>query len=314
MKSTMPPSARRPGKKQEPVDCLIIGGGPAGLVAATYLARYRRHVVIVDNGTSRAGSIPHSHNTPGFPDGISGSELLRRLRRQTRLAGIEHLQTSVLALGRTRYRFEARTEAGKILAQTVLLASGSSDHAVLPGLTRRMTLAGLVRWCPICDGYEALDRRIVLLGEPVHGPAHALFLRTYSSELTLVIAGDERNIARGAQATLNAAGIKVVRSAPARVSARKGCGKLQLENGDELVFETLYVMSGGHGRSGLATHLGARCDGQGGLLVDRHQQTSVPGLYAAGDVVASLKQITVAVAEGAIAATAIHNRLAANFR
>ena len=100
-------------------DCLIIGGGPAGLTAAVYLARYRRKVMVVDSGCSRASLIPASHNCPGFPDGVGGEELLARLRCQAAHYGVSVVPVEITALQRKGNVFEAvRAGAAKIPLQT----------------------------------------------------------------------------------------------------------------------------------------------------------------------------------------------------
>ncbi len=163
------------------LDCLVVGAGPAGLTAAIYLGRYKRRALVVDSGASRASLIPTSHNYPGFPEGISGPELLRRLRLQA-------------------LRYGARIRSGLVTA-------------------------------------------------------------------------------------------------------------LELnDDGEVHRFDTLYSALGEKPRSELAAHLGVRCSAGGQILVDEHLQTFVPGVYAAGDVVSALNQISVATGHAAIAATAIHRR------
>lgn len=150
------------------LDCLIIGGGPAGLTAAIYLARYRRRIRVVDAGSSRAGMIPVSHNYPGFAEGISGSSLLIRLRAQALRYGVEFRNGRVDELAREGL-FRARIGDEHLRATTVLLACGVVDRQPeandLPDL-RAATLAGRIRWCPICDGYEGMDKEIGLIATP----------------------------------------------------------------------------------------------------------------------------------------------------
>src|SRR6476619_442187 len=89
------------------LDCLIVGAGPSGLVAATYLARFRRRIAVVDAGESRARWIPTSHNCPGFPLGVSGTRLLERLRDQACAFGVGIDQDRVVSLRRDDAQFEA---------------------------------------------------------------------------------------------------------------------------------------------------------------------------------------------------------------
>ena len=161
------------------IDCLIIGGGPAGLTAATYLARYRRSVLLIDDGESRAAQIPETHNFPGF-QGIKGADLLSRLRAQAENYDVAFEVGHVLNLGRAGGAFTARTREKDVRARRVLLATGLVDESPdIAGLARGV-YTGAIRYCPICDGYEAMDRRVGVLGpleaarRKGHFPAHLL--------------------------------------------------------------------------------------------------------------------------------------------
>jgi thioredoxin reductase (NADPH) len=109
------------------LDCLIIGGGPAGLLAAIYLGRYLRTVQIIDAGESRAATIPESHNYPGF-FGIAGSELLRRLNAQAREYGAELVSGRVTSLRKESESFVATCSGSDVNARFILIATGLVDH------------------------------------------------------------------------------------------------------------------------------------------------------------------------------------------
>ena len=172
-------------------DCLVIGGGPAGLTSAIYLARYRRTVVIYDAGESRAASIPESHNYPGFGSGISGSNLLARLRDQASRYDIRYRTETVESLRRQDGYFDALVGGEEVSAACVLLATGLKDRApTIPGLVAATSNA-VVRYCPVCDGYEAMDRRIALIGPVDDGlVGKAMLLRTYSKNMTVLPLSD----------------------------------------------------------------------------------------------------------------------------
>ena len=126
-------SMKRNGNESSPQlaerDCCIIGGGPAGLTAAIFLARFRSHVMVIDGGQSRASWIPRSHNHPAFPDGINGEELLERLRRQLGDCGVvtaDGAATAVTRLPGNRLRVE--TDAGSYVARYLILATGARDR------------------------------------------------------------------------------------------------------------------------------------------------------------------------------------------
>ena len=181
-----PASAKEvmPATQPEDIDALIIGGGPAGLTAAIYLARYRRRVVVVDSGESRAALIPATHNYPGFADGIAGVGLLDALARQAKTYGVRLVHDRVATLQKVESGFAAKCVQADILARRAILATGLLDRNVpIPGLKQAID-HGAVRYCPICDGYEASDLRSAVLGDVEEALGKALFLRTYSRKLT----------------------------------------------------------------------------------------------------------------------------------
>ena len=287
-------------------DCIIVGGGPAGLTAATYLARYRRKVVVFDAGDSRAAQIPESHNHPGFT-GIAGPDLLKRLRKQAQTYDVAFRKEKVESLRKVTSRFSAKSADGEIEAPRVLIATGLTDKTVkLPGLEDAVARA-LVRYCPICDGYEATDKHIAVYGPVDAALGKAKFLRTYSSSVTVLpMPGDQPTEAED--------GIDIARSPPKSFRQTKTGMAITLASGEICEFDVLYPVLGCEVHSDLARALGARCNEIGLIEVDDKQQSSVEGLYAAGDVVSDLHQLSVAEGHGAIAATAIHNSLPPNPR
>jgi thioredoxin reductase (NADPH) len=294
------------------LDCLVIGGGPGGLTAAIYLARFRRRLLVVDAGESRAEWIPRSHNHAGFPDGIPGPELVAGMRAQAERYGARLARGRVGRLERRQDgTFAAELEDGRQLAaRCVLLATGAIDGEPKVADLRGLIWRGLVRHCPICDGYEVIGRKIAVLGAGVCRTHEALFLRTYTADLTLMtldrpwdeVPADDRR-------RLEEAGVTLVDSPVAEVAAEGDAVVLHTQDGRRHRFEVLYTALGLHARSDLAKALGAEQDKDGALIVSEHQQTSVEGLYAVGDVVQGLAQISVAMGQAAVAATAIHNSL-----
>lgn len=290
-----------------PVDCIIVGGGPAGLMAAIYLVRFRRSVCVVDAGLSRAALIPRSHNIPGFNHGLSGPEFIARMSRQLTDLSAPLIAAEVTALTRTEDGFHASWENGEIHAATAVLASGIVDvHP--PFREWRAALAeGLLRYCPICDAFEAAGQRIGVMGTLRHAAAKALFLRTYTKDVTLLATQEDGN--GNAKACVRKVGIKILRTREPRL--RRSGHRVEVTfNGDQAAeFDVLYPAMGAQVRSGLALALGAEHDEEGYLRVDDRQRTSVDGLYGIGDVVSDLHQISVAVGHAAVAACAIHNAL-----
>lgn len=291
------------------LDCLIIGAGPAGLTAALYLARFRRRVVVVDSGRSRAALIPVSRNFPGYPDGIGGAALLRLLAAQAGHYGVGVVSGRVARLlPEADGGFRAESSAGAWRSRTVLLATGCVDITPPWPTALDAVRGGFLRYCPVCDGYEVIDKAVAVLGQGEHGAREALFLRDFTPRLTL-LTGGRPGAPPALAARLAAAGVAVDPRQLRGGEVAEGGFRCRYADGDSAVFDSVYLALGARMRSGLARHLGAAMAGQGELVVDRHQQTTVPGLYAAGDVVLALSQMAVATGQAATAATAIHNRL-----
>jgi len=294
-----------------PLDCVIVGGGPAGLTAAIYLARFHLSVLVVDAGASRAATIPCTRNHAGFPEGISGVDLLGRMRRQAELYGARIMTDEVVALDVAGGLFTLRTSGSTHEARSVLLATGVVNRrpAMADALHDAALARGLLRYCPICDGYEVTDKRVAVLGSGEHGTSEALFLRGYTADITLIAPDGPHTLDDDQQDQLSAAGV-VLRDGP--------CDGFAL--GDDRIaltvptgvehYASLYPALGSHIRSTLAAGVGAAVSDEGCLLVDAHQRTDVSGLYAAGDVVLGLDQISHAMGQGGVAATAIRNDLA----
>jgi thioredoxin reductase (NADPH) len=290
------------------LDCLIVGGGPAGLTAAIYLARFRRHSLLIDAGHSRAELIPATHNYPGFLS-INGPELLERLRHQAEEQGAKLLAGEVRSVMRRNDAFVAETTQGAFSARTLILATGLIDGAPpVEGFDDGYT--GPVRYCPICDGFEALDKRIGVLGEAEAASRKATFMRTYSKDVTVFPIGDT-----GAEVkqSLANAGIRLG-GAPLKIVRDRRRVTVTTTDGHQHELDVLYPALGCKVNSELGVALGASCDPIGMIHVDAHQQTNVTGLYAAGDVVTDLHQLSVATAHAAVAATQIHNGLDPNPR
>jgi len=294
------------------LDVLVVGAGPAGLTAATYLARFHRRFAVVDAGQSRARWIPASHNCPGFPGGIGGGELLARLREQAEGFDVRIESGRIVRLRRDGDAFVAASDDGREWrARFVLLATGVVD--VMPEMEGLE--AGIeghaVRLCAVCDGYEASDDAIAVYAPVDDAIRHAAFLRTFSRRVSVVPSAHASPSDECARIAAEA-GIEILPPARALRCLEDAC-MVETDAGAHR-FDTIYPVLGSNAQSQLATALGARVDDNGELLVDAHMQTSVEGLYAIGDVVSALNQLSVGMGHAAIAATAVHNRLPANWR
>jgi thioredoxin reductase (NADPH) len=295
----------------KPIDCLIVGGGPAGLTAAIYLARFHLNILLVDDGKGRAESIPCTHNHAGYPDGISGKELVRLMREQAQKYGARIERDYVTRLDKTEEGFSATWGSGSVEAKTVLLATGVKNRRppMEEDLHDEALAKGLIRYCPICDGYEVTDKRVGIIGSDSKGVAEAMFLRSYTADVTLIAPDKALEVSAEDQERLKAAGIETVDGPAQAVAISDNCIVVDTAEG-HFTFDSVYPALGSDVHCQLAGQVGARLNDDGCIGVDARQRTSVEGLYAAGDVVIGLDQISHAMGEGGVAATTIRNDLA----
>lgn len=297
-------------QQDTPIDCLIVGGGPAGLTAAIYLARFRRRAVLFDRGGSRAALIPRSHNHSGYPEGIPGTELLALMAEQARRYGADLRQGDVTQIARDGEDWRLMAGGETLRARTVLFATGVDNRC--PDISRAVHDAALnrgqLRYCPICDAYEASNQRIAVVGAESHGVAEALFLRHYSDRVTLFTL-TQCELHERDRADLASAGVAWDPRPVVRYEFADDAVRLHFADGTFAAVDTLYPALGSDPNVELIASLDLRVDGEHCVLTDAHQRLGLRGLYAAGDVVAALDQISVAMGHAAVAATAIHNDL-----
>ncbi len=292
-------------------DALVIGGGPAGLTAAIYLARFHLKTVLVDAGRSRASTIPRTRNHAGYPGGVVGAELVAAMRTQAGEQGAHLVAGHVDTLTRDGDGFLASWDGGTARAAAVVLATGVVNRRpVMPDDLHDAALAaGRLRYCPVCDGFEVTDARVGVIGTGEHGVREATFLRSFTADLTLIAPDGPHDLTAAQRRCLADAGIGAV-DGPSGDYALDGETITVATPSGRLAFASIYPALGSHIRSRLAGLLGAAEADAGCIVVDDHQRTSVPGLYAAGDVVIGLDQISHAMGEGGVAATTLRNDLA----
>lgn len=295
-------------------DCIIVGAGPAGLTAAIYLARFHLSIRLFDCGSSRAALIPRTHNHAGYPGGIVGTDLLQRMCKQANEFGAVREEQLVSNVAVSDQGFIVTAASGSFHAKTVLIATGVVNHRpprIEDDLHDQALQRGLLRYCPICDGYEVTDRRVGIIGTGEHGTAEAIFLRGYTSDITLISPEGPHELDADSSKRLDRAGVIRVDGPCQGYELRDDQLAIMTANA-MLEFDSVYPALGSHIRSELAIGAGANASEDGCLEVDDHQRTSVPGLFAAGDVVKGLDQISHAMGAAGVAATTIRNYLAEN--
>ncbi|MEP7058741.1 MAG: NAD(P)/FAD-dependent oxidoreductase [Caldimonas sp.] len=289
-------------------DAIVIGGGPAGLSGALALARLRRSVLLVDAGRGRAARIRRALDWPGFAAGVEGAQLVAAMQHQALRHGVNFAVGRVDRLERKGRVFEVAWPDAQAHARTVLFATGAADVEPDAPHLREAFDAGVLRPCPMYDGYELIDRVVGIVGDGPAAVAEALQLRHFTSRIHLFALrpdgfdADER-------IRLDRAGIAVVDEPTHAIRRRDGA--VAVEHGaTATVCDALYSALGLDVHSDLASRLGAGRDADGYLLTDEHRRTGVAGLYAAGDVALGPNQISVATGGAATAAAAMHRMLA----
>jgi thioredoxin reductase (NADPH) len=298
---------------EKPLDCLVIGAGPAGLTAAIYLARFHLDVLVVDGGNGRATMIPCTRNHAGYPDGISGKELIALMKEQAQRFHAKIVDGFVSRLHHDKEGriFEAEWGSGPVRARTVLLATGVTNRRppMDEALHDDALARGLIRYCPICDGYEVTDKKVGVLGSGKHGVAEAVFLRGYTNDVTLIAPDKALKVSSVDRLALERAGIKTVDGPAEAVAIAQDSITVDTAEG-HFTFDSVYPALGSDVHCQLADMVGAKLGDDGCVLVDAHMRSNIEGVYAAGDLVIGLDQISNAMGQGGVAATTIRNDLA----
>lgn len=282
-------------------DAAVIGGGPAGLAAATWLGRYRRRTLVLDHGRYRNESVELSH---GYltRDPCPPGELLAAARRDVeRYADVERRDAEVVAIRGEVGAFALDLADGSCVeALRVVLATGVRD--VKPEIEHFDEHYGAsVFHCPSCDGLEAEGRDIVALGWSEDIAGFALELLDWAASVTVVTDGRRFEGDDLRREALARNGVRLCEVGAVSFTGSRGdLRSLRLADGEELPCSLAFFSIDHRPRSPLADGLGCAYDGDC-LVVDEHGETTVPGVYAAGDITPGYQLIQVATAKGTTA-------------
>src|SRR3954463_9730933 len=283
------------------IDAIVVGGGPAGLTAATWLARHRRSVVVIDSGEQRNRWVRTSHGylsrdavAPADLLEAAGADLSRYEEAEIRPGRV------VDARGDADAGFEVDLEDGsRLRARRVVLATGVGD--VFPDVAGFFDHYGTdVFHCPTCDGYEARDRQVVAFGWDAKVAGFARELLHWAADVTVVtnghrFEGDERH-----RQKLADAGIDLVEDVAVELVGAPGrLERVRLKSGADLPCTMAFFSTAHRPHNELARRLGCEVVGEGCVVVDDEGQTTVPGVYAAGDLTPGLQLVQVAAGKGA---------------
>ncbi len=291
-------------------DCIIIGGGIAGLQAAIQLGRYRDNVLVIDAADGRSSICRCYHNILGWPEGISGATLRRTGRLQAEELGVNFIEETVEQVNKQDQLFSVATSNSNHETKTILIATGIKDH--LPELEQLPPCLGIsVYICPDCDGYEVLDKKVVVIGSGNAAAGMALALTNWTSQIQLINHG-RQPIEEEMQSKLDSRGIKPIDQSIVELKADGDQIRgVKLEDGSNLETNHAFVAMGGNEvRSRLAEQLGVELYKNKHILVDpRTKMTNVENVFAAGDIVAHSEQVTIAMGDGMQAAIWIHKKI-----
>ena len=294
----------------ERYDVAVVGGGPAGLSAALWLARYLHKVVVVDSGDPRNWETRGINGYLGH-QGIQSPELRKLGRVECEQYGAQFVSGIVdTAENETGELFLICLRGGKTIeARRILLAIGIRDvWPDIPGLDQ--CYGETVHVCPDCDGYETRGKKTIVIGTGRKAVGMALALTTWTREIVICTNGEPPDMKQELLDILKPLNIPVLDSPiTCVVSQNKEIRGVELEGGMSLDCERLYFAIGQYPSDDLGTQLGCERDEIGRLVIDQHNHTSVRNVYASGDVAGAPQLAIAAAASGAIAAVAIHASL-----
>jgi thioredoxin reductase (NADPH) len=289
-------------------DAVIIGGGPAGLTAAIYLARSLRSVAVVDcDRPSRSDWVQVNHNYLGFPDGISIVDLGKRGRAQAEQYGARFYETEATSISRLDGEFEVTAGQHKLCGRAVILATGVTDNWVeFPGYEE--FIGRSMHWCIVCDGYEMQGQRVLVVGDDEHAAQVAMQMVRFTNDVSLLVRMEAPEMDQRLRQALSARGIRVMSGEIATARAREPgvFAAVVLAGGEEIEVDHLFSEQGARPNVALAESMGIDLTDDGYIRVDTEGRTSMAAIYAAGDVTRLFShQVVTAAHEGATAATSL---------
>jgi thioredoxin reductase len=291
-------------------DIAIVGGGPAGLSAAVWTARYLHRVVLIDSGDPRNWETRGVNGYLGLPK-VTPAELRGRGRDECRTYGVDLLDADVIAIEPTGEEpFSVALRAGaRLQARRVLLAYGLRDvWPDIQGLTH--VYGANAHVCPDCDGYEARGRKVVVIGNGRRAVGMALDLTTWTDRIIICTNGKPAELSDEYCGKLDALNIPVLASPVKRVCyVGTSISCLELEDGMQLDADKIFFSLAQYPSDDLGGQLGCERDEGGHIIVDEHLHTSVRNVYAAGDLIPGPQLAIAAAADGAIAALSMHKSL-----
>jgi thioredoxin reductase len=290
-------------------DCIIVGGGPAGLNAAVVLGRCRRKVLVFDTEQYRNR---HSHGMHNYltRDDILPADFLKTCHGELEKYSVQRLNKKITGAKRNEHgTFEVKDENATIYcARKLLVATGLSDN--IPSIEGFREFYGKsVFHCPYCDGWEVRDKKLAVYARDKEGWELALALKGWSEHVSLYTDGKNK-VKPFQKAHLEANGIPVIRLPISKLRGHEGqLEKIIFKNGEERDCDALFFVHGYTQQCNIAEAFGCQVNKKGVIVTNRKQQTNIEGLYVAGDASRDMHFVVVAAAEGAKAGVTINKEL-----
>jgi thioredoxin reductase (NADPH) len=283
-------------------DCLVIGGGPAGLTAALYLSRYNRSAAVIDSGHGRWNTHEYNENYFGFPHGIKTKTLHNRGITQIKNFGAQFIQERVISITPS---FQITTNKSTYDSRSLIFATGVTD--IQPQIPNWQEFWGKsLFWCITCDGYKTKNKTVTIIGNSNDAAITALQFLNFTPHINFIT-----NCLPGT-CMIDSQNEKLL--SQHNISWHEGCitdiigsygqvSGIHLDNNQIISTDFIFNSQGNSPNSDLAISLGVKTDTSGCILVNTHQKTNLPFVYAAGDVTKLFShQIITAAHEGATAA------------
>lgn len=303
-------------------DLIIIGGGPAGMTAGLYAARARLQTLLIEKMFcgGQAASTYMIENYPGFPDGILGPDLTQAMEKQAKRFGLQLINGEVKYITSRLKLFEVGWEEEKFLSKSIIIASGVEP--VKLGIPGEEELRGRgVSYCATCDGPFFRDQDVGVIGGGDSAVDEAIYLTRFAHKVYLIHRRDSLRAAKILQerARQNEKINIIWDTVAIKVLGKEVVEGLELKNvktqeTSHLPVKGVFFYVGLRPMTGFLKDL-VKLDERGYILTDENMATSVPGIFAAGDVrQKSLRQVSTAVGDGATAAFAVERYLESTFR
>lgn len=298
-------------------DSVIVGGGPAGLSAAIYLARFNRSVLVVERRDGRTINPQINENYLGFPKGIGAKKLTALGREQAKRFGVKFEIDEIMNAKKNVGRFSLRGKKGSYFGKTVILCTGVRDlYPSFPGLEKYVGKS--LFWCIICDGHKVRNKKLVIIGHDDEATVTAAQFLNFTNKITFLTNCDEKcdHISKKGFARLKKAKIPVVYGSIKKVHGIRGMmDKVELDNGKKIPADFMFNKQGYAANSDMGSCLGVVLEGEGFIKTDHEQRTNIPRVYAAGDVTnEAAHQIVTAAHQGSIAAVSANEDLLLPFQ